>query len=84
MNNNQELHIFANKLIKRLDEIKEITLRQELENWNEEFFTTSSEYLGEFKLILQKVRYVEKMEASLKLEIEEIINKINQAFKDIR
>jgi len=52
----------------------------ELEKWDGDFFTTSSEFLGELKLILERIRTLRALEDISKKEVEGCLESINKAF----
>ena len=81
INNNEDLKIFAQKLARDLEKGGDIELAKELSLWTEDFFTTSSEFLGELKLILEKVKALKYLTNSNQNDVEECLNLINKAFR---
>jgi len=79
-NSNSDIKEFAKTLIESLEGINEITLKEELIAWTETFFTTSSEFLGELKLILKKVEELEALDSNVREEVKECIKVIDEAF----
>ncbi len=78
--NNEELKIFSIALIDKLKLIGESEFADELVIWKDQFFTTSSEFIGELKLILQKIYIIKGLDAETRKDIQEYILLINKAF----
>lgn len=78
-NNNDDLKRFAKILTKKMENIGEDVLAKELINWNNDFFTTSSEFLGELKLILERIKQIKSLDAITKKDVTECIATINRA-----
>ena len=78
-NNNDDLKKFALSLSKSLEEIGECVLAKELGKWNNEFFTTSTEFLGELKLILLKINDLQVLDGTTKNDLKECIRTIEKA-----
>jgi hypothetical protein len=72
---------FTASLIKCMDDIGEISLKKELTDWDNNSFTTSSEFLGELRMILRKIKYVEKLDSKIKNDITRCIASIDEAFR---
>ena len=79
-NDNSEIRKFALELIKILEKTGEKNYANELKAWSGEFFTTSSEFLGELKFILEKISKLEILDNDTKKAIHECIKTIDKAF----
>lgn len=79
-NNNDEIKEFALDLVEILGKIGEKSHAYELKAWSEEFFTTSSEFLGELKLILERISNVKLLDDITRKNVNECIRVINKAF----
>lgn len=79
-NDNQGLKEFSKTLSQRLECIGEKEFANELNDWDKQFFTTSSEFLGELKIILDKIRDLKTLDDFTKKEIRNCIAVINKAF----
>ncbi|NTW71792.1 MAG: hypothetical protein HGA49_06065 [Eubacteriaceae bacterium] len=77
-NSNQELRDFASILCEELKHNDEFELANELRMWNEDAFTSSTEFLGELMLILEKVILSPKI-LSMKPQTEECLSTIKKA-----
>ena len=77
-NSNQELRDFASVLCEELKLNDELELANELKMWDEDAFTSSTEFLGELMLILEKVILSSKI-FSMKPQIEECLATIKTA-----
>lgn len=51
----EDVKEFVELLIEKLDSIDEYLFANELKEWKNTYFTTSSEYLGELTIILKKI-----------------------------
>jgi len=80
IDNNNDLKIFARELSSVLLRIGEKELANELAKWDEDFFTTSSEFLGELNLILKKIVVVNRLDERTKTNVEDCIRAIDAAF----
>lgn len=78
--NNGDLKNFAISLAEKLEGIGEKILSKDLKDWNNEFFTTSSEFLGELKLILARVNDIKALDGATKKDVKECIRLIEKAF----
>ena len=78
--NNDDLKHFSKVLSEKLLLIGELSLTRELKRWDEGCFTTSSEFLGEFKLILKRVKQVDALDIATNRDVERCITTINKAF----
>jgi hypothetical protein len=82
MNNNGiDLNEFCRLLQDKLALIGQESLRKELQDWSETAFTTSSELLGEMKLILKKVYRVKNLDKETKKSVQDNIKTINKALR---
>lgn len=81
--NNEDIMKFIAILVDNLELIDEKSLITELEAWQSISFTTSSEFLGELRLILQKInaRCRKRLKITIQQQIDECINSINKAFE---
>lgn len=79
-NNNEDLRKFARTLAQKMEAIDETVLADELKNWDGEFFTTSSEFLGELKIILEKIKALKTIDDAIMRDVKECITSINKAF----
>jgi len=79
-NNNDDLKKFAMSLAQKLEGIGEKILAKDLKDWNHEFFTTSSEFLGELKLILTRINDLKALDGATKKDVKECIRAIEKAF----
>lgn len=77
-NNNDDLKKFALSLSKSLERIGECVLAKELEDWNNEFFTTSTEFLGELKLILIRINDLQVLDGATENDVKECIRTIEK------
>jgi len=77
---NKELRLFVLKIYEELKLNDENELSNELNIWNENVYTTSSEFLGELMLILEKVLQTSLI-LSTKSQIEECIMIIKKQLK---
>ena len=77
--NNNDIKAFVKLLIQKMDDKCEKELSEELIKWNGDFFTTSSEYLGELKLIWEKIKHLETLDSKDRKEIINCIESINKA-----
>lgn len=80
--NMDDIKAFSDELISVMKMINENELDKELVNWRNEFFTTSSERLGEFRNILLRLLEIRGLEETTKTKINKCIEKINQAFNN--
>lgn len=76
---NNELRNFVKRIRLELEKNNEINLANDLKNWNNESFTSSSEFLGELMLILEKVKLSMQISDVTKKEIIECILIIRKA-----
>ena len=79
-NNNEEIKEFALNLVEILEKIGEKSHANELKAWSGDFFTTSSEFLGELKLILERISTVKLLDDITRKNVNECIKVINKAF----
>lgn len=79
-NNNDEIKAFVLNLVEILEKIGEKSHAYELKAWSGEFFTTSSEFLGELKLILERISNVKLLDDITRRNVNECIKVINQSF----
>ena len=77
-NSNQDLRSFASTLCEELNRNNECELANELRMWNEEIFTSSTEFLGELMLTLEKINETTKL-SDMKQQIEECMKEIKRA-----
>jgi len=80
LDRNRELKQFSKTLSKKLDSITEKGLAKELDEWDTQYFTTSSEFLGELKIILNRVNQLKTLDEFTKREVGNCIAVINKAF----
>ena len=78
-NNNDDLKKFALNLSKELDRIGESKLAKELEGWSDEFFTTSTEFIGELSLILMRINDLQVLDKVAENNVKECIKTIEKA-----
>lgn len=80
--NNDDLKKFVAILIQELELHGEKSLANELRAWQSDSFTTSSEFLGELKLILQKIdtSCIKGLKGTIQQQINECIISINKVF----
>ncbi|QHI73485.1 hypothetical protein [Aminipila terrae] len=76
---NDELRNFVKRIRLELQKNNEINLANDLKNWNNESFTSSSEFLGELMLLLEKVKLSMQISDVKKKEIIECILIIRKA-----
>ncbi|MGB8451564.1 MAG: hypothetical protein WCD89_04460 [Anaerocolumna sp.] len=79
-NNNDDIKEFALNLVKTLEKLGEKAHADDLKAWSGEFFTTSSEFLGELKLILERISNLKLLDDITKKNVNECIRAINKAF----
>ena len=79
-NNNDDLRNFSEILTTKMESIGEMLLSIDLKNWSEDSFTTSSEFLGELKLILVRIKQLDTLDLSTKQDVDDCIKAINRAF----
>lgn len=79
-NNNDEIKEFALNLVEILEKIEERSHAHELKAWSGEFFTTSSEFLGELKFTLERISNVKLLDDITRKNVNECIRVINKAF----
>ena len=77
--NNDDLKNFALNLSKGLERKGECVLAKELEGWSTEFFTTATEFLGELKLILMRIKDLQVLDQATKNDVKECIRTIEKA-----
>jgi hypothetical protein len=80
--NNDEIKYFVKELKQKLVSIGENEFLDELVNWEDTFFTSSSEFLGELKTILEKIeaQNIPTLKGNTKKQIKSCIKAINKAF----
>jgi|BioPla2DNA2_1021312.scaffolds.fasta_scaffold18990_2 hypothetical protein len=80
--NNDEIKYFVKELKQKLVSIGENEFLDELVNWEDTFFTSSSEFLGELKTILEKIeaQNIPSLKGNTKKQIKSCIKAINKAF----
>lgn len=78
--NNDDLRRFAETLSQDLELLGETVLANDLKNWSEEYFTTASEFLGELKLILERIKYLKSLDEITKKNVGDCITAINEVF----
>ena len=80
--NNDEIKYFVKELKQKLVSIGENEFLDELVNWEDTFFTSSSEFLGELKTILGKIeaQNIPSLKGNTKKQIKSCIKAINKAF----
>jgi len=73
---------FAEYISKTFDSLGEAELAKEVSDFTYNSFTTSSEYLGEYRILLQKIiqEKKNKIDNELYEDIQKAINAINKAF----
>jgi hypothetical protein len=76
-----DLQKFSRLLEEKLALIDQESLIEELHEWNQTAFTTSSEFLGEMKLILKKVNSLKNLDKLTKKSVKDHITAINKALK---
>lgn len=79
-NNNDEIKEFALNLVEILEKLGEKSYADDLKAWSGDFFTTSSEFLGELKLILERISNVKLLDDITRKNVNECIRLINKAF----
>ena len=74
---------FSIYLSVELDKVDETDLSNELKDWKDTFFTTSSEYLGELRVILCRILKIgcKNLSNDIKTNIRLAISAINNSFK---
>ena len=77
---NYAVREFVGTLIKNLEEINENELKEELIAWSNCAFTTSSEFLGELKLILEKTKNLTALDSKVKNDVVNCLLTIDKAF----
>lgn len=75
-----DVKVFGKTLQERLLSMGEASLANELREWDGGFFTTSSEFLGEMKLILEKISVLKSLDDVTKKNVQGCLSAINQAF----
>lgn len=82
-NNNDEIKDYVKELKKKLVSIGENEFLDELVNWEDTFFTSSSEFLGELRIVLEKIQAhnIPSLEGNAQKQIRSCIKAINKAFK---
>jgi len=78
---NSDIKEFSEKLEMKLFESGESSLSNGLHEWNMNFFTTSSEYLGELKIILEEIYILKSLDNETRQDIRECLLAINKAFQ---
>jgi hypothetical protein len=80
--NNDEIKYFVKELKQKLVSIGENEFLDELVNWEDTFFTSSSEFLGELRTILEKIeaQNIPSLKGNTKKQIKSCIKAINKAF----
>ena len=80
--NNDEIKYFVKELKQKLVSIGENEFLDELVIWEDTFFTSSSEFLGELKTILEKIeaQNIPSLKGNTKKQIKSCIKAINKAF----
>lgn len=80
-NDNDEIKGFVRELKQELLSIGEGTLSNELKNWEDTFFTSSSEFLGELKIVLEqiKIQNFPPLKGKTRKQIDGCIRVINSA-----
>ncbi len=76
----EDLRRFTKYLVEEMEKCGHNDIVSELNEWGETPFSTSSEYLGELKLILEKVRSINVLSRLNKQNIDACIEAINKAF----
>lgn len=81
-NTNNEIKNFVKELKNQLTSVGENKLLRELINWEDTFFTSSSEFLGELKLILEQIQAqnILSFKDKTQNQIADCIKSINKAF----
>jgi len=77
---NADIKSFSKLLQETLVSIGEESLADELKEWDDGFFTTSSEFLGEMKLILEKIYVLRNLDEVTKKNVKACLVAINDAF----
>ncbi len=78
---NQDIKIFANYITGKLEASKHYDLANEVKTFENIFYTTSSEYLGEFRIILNKIISIEtNLDKEDIIQIKRLIKEIDAAF----
>lgn len=77
---NDDIKKFVKELIKKMENAGESDIARELNDWDNDFFTTSSEFLGELKLILERIEQLEVLDSTTKKNVKDCIISINRAF----
>lgn len=80
--NNDEIKDFVKELKRKLESIGENEFFDELANWEDTFFTTSSEFLGELRIVLEKIeaQNIPSLKGNTQKQIRSCIKAINKAF----
>jgi len=80
-NNNDEIKYFIKELKQKLVLIGENEFLDELVNWEDTFFTSSSEFLGELKTVLEKIeaQNIPSLKGYTQNRIKSCIKAINKA-----
>ena len=81
-NDNNTIKEFIGLLILALENRNEVELREELIGWRDCAFTTSTEYLGELRVILVKIRSIRVLDAGINNDLNGCINAIDKAFEE--
>lgn len=81
-NNNDDIKNFVKELNQKLIAVGESNLSRELINWENTAFTTTSEFLGELKIILEqiKTKNIPSLKGKTQKNIDSCIKTINKAF----
>jgi hypothetical protein len=81
--NNDEIKYFVKELKQKLVSIGENEFLDELVNWEDTFFTSSSEFLGELRTILEKIeaQNIPSLKGNTQKQIKSCIKAINKAFE---
>jgi hypothetical protein len=78
--NSDEIKKFSKILQREPLLMGEMSLANELSAWDEGSFTTSSEFLGEMKLILEKAARLKTIDEMTRKDVHGCLSAINRAF----
>jgi len=83
-NNNDDLRRFAKLLSEKMESLGNSSMAHDLKEWNDTSFTSASEFLGELRMILERVKEFKAIDIELKQNVSDCIAAINKAFGQCR
>ncbi len=81
MHNNSDLKAFSQYLADELAILGKTDFVEDLQKWSRTSCTTASEYLGEFRMILERILLWEEIDNRMRKDVEACMEEIRKALQ---